>query len=169
MRPVALLVAALCLTAGCQSLAPAEPEPTQELQVSIDNGHDQGYVVQVAVVPDGPTTVELTFANGTNVTRETDALVGRSPAQLGNVTGVQFAGATRSEAYEVPANSGVGATLQGIEPGSSVWMLVWIGDDQSQVRSWGVFNCSPETSVVVADLDIAADGSIGLGTVCESS
>lgn len=164
----ALLVAALCLTAGCLGLGDPQPDPTQELRVSIDNGHDRGYTVQVAVVPDGETTVALTFANGTTVTRDTDALVGRSPAQLGNVTDVAFDDATRTETYEVPANSGVGATIQGIEPGASVWTLVWGGADRSQARSWGVVNCSPETSVVVADLDIAADGSIGLGTVCES-
>lgn len=163
-----LLVGTLCLTAGCLGLGDPQPDPTQELQVSIDNGHDQGYVVQVAVVPDGPTTVELTFANGTNVTRSTDSLVGRSPTQLGTVTDVQFVGATRSEAYEVPANSGVGTTVRGLEPGSSVWLLVWTTDDRSQVRSWTRSSCSPETAVVVADLDVASDGSIGLGTVCES-
>lgn len=167
MRRQPLLVLALCLTAGCLGFGDPQAEPTQELQVSVDNGHDRGYVVQVAVVPDGPTPVELTFANGTNVTRSTDALVGRSPAQLGNVTDVQFDGTTRSEGYEVPANSGVGATLQGIEPGASVWLLVWTAD-QSQVRSWSRSSCSPETRVVVVDLDISSDGSIGLGTVCES-
>ncbi|MFC7018690.1 MULTISPECIES: hypothetical protein [Haloarcula] len=170
MRRSSLLVATLCLTAGCLGFGgqPA-PGPTQQVEVSITNAHDRTYEVRVSVVPDGAGDVVFTFANGTNVTRSPDALTGRSPARFGNVTDVRFVDATERQGFEVAPDSGLGTTIEGTAPGSAVWLLVWTSDDPPTLRSWAQVGCRPETAVVTVDVGIGPQGSVDVGTVCVSS
>ncbi|MFC6863543.1 hypothetical protein ACFQGE_08715 [Halomicroarcula sp. GCM10025817] len=169
MRPV-LLVAALCLTAGCLGFGGQPTPPTQQVEVSIQNAHDRPYAVQVSIVPDdGAGDVVLTFANGTNVTRSQDALTGRSPDRFGDVTDVRFVDATGSQGFEVAPDTGLGTTLEGTAPGSAVWLLVWTSDDPPTLRSWAQVNCRPETAAMRIDVGIGPQGSVDVGTVCASS
>lgn len=169
-RSFAVLAACLFLTAGCLGFAEQQtPEPTQDVEVSISNGHDRPYDVRVSVVPEGPTNVDLSYANGTTRRRPVSELTSVSPSQLGNITDARLVGQNvTSEEFRVSPTSGIGASLT-IDPGASIWMIVRTTTGENRLRAWAQFSCRPETEVVNADLTIGPNGTIAVATTCGSA
>ena len=176
--PLALFaVLLLCATAGCLGVGGDFQSPsdgvTQTVNLTMFNAHTVSYEVQFAVVPDDNASVAFTYANGTTVTRDRDALVGSSPAQLADVRAVEFAGeGGRSESFALRPNTGTGRSFERVPGGAELWLLVWETSEtgeKSGLRSWVQTACRPQTPRVGVDLVVANDGRIGVSTRCEST
>ncbi|WP_276273146.1 hypothetical protein [Haloarcula litorea] len=164
---LALALAVCCLTAGCLGLGGGPADPTGTLQFSVTNGDDRPYDVGLSVVPDEPTGVAFTYANGTTRQRPIGDLTGVSPAALTNVTDVRLLGANvTTETFRVPADSGIGTTVDDVEPGASVWVVVRTTTGDSRVRAWAQFSCRRGTESVRGDLTITPDGAVAFQTTC---
>lgn len=161
-----LVVAALCVLAGCAG-APAET-PTDELAIEYQVSNEGSSTVEVllAVAPTPLEGVRVTFANGTVREYAVGRIGELPPGTVGDATTLDLIGEEpQTRRLSVQPRTGFGGTFENVTgEGVAVYTVRRPGAGVV-FRGWGEVRCSGSGRMRI-DLRIDADDTIAAGVAC---
>ena len=162
----AIVVAVLLSIAGCGAALPGPGTPAgQSISISLSNGFDEGYRVDLAVIPPGVDGIEVTYENGSARRFDVASMDDLPPEALRNASGIDPLGVDApTRRYTLDPGSGIGETIEGApRPATIVFFLSGPGGD---LRSAGVFECGSGVERTEVSIAIDASGEVHTAVHC---